>query len=79
MMVEKQVMRTLGKESAPQFNAYLTACCLFDKYGTSPKGIIDPTRPAGGRTDDGYVTDEAGNVLFHRNASQSKMSITLMP
>ena len=44
MMVEKALLRLLGKSST-QFNAYLSVCGIFDKHGTSPKGIIAPTRP----------------------------------
>ena len=44
MMVEKALLRLLGKSST-QFNAYLSVCGIFDKHGTSPQGIIAPTRP----------------------------------
>lgn len=46
MMVEKAIIRELGKLSAAQFNAYLAACWLFNRYGRNPKGgLIDPTMP----------------------------------
>ena len=44
MMVEKALLRLLGKSST-QFNAYLSVCGIFDKHGTSRQGIIAPTRP----------------------------------
>ena len=44
MMVEKVLLRLLGRSSA-RFNAYLAVCGIFDKHGTSPRGIIAPTRP----------------------------------
>ena len=46
MLVEKAIIRELGKFSAPQFNAYLAACWLFNRYGRNPQGgLIDPTMP----------------------------------
>ncbi len=46
MMVVRQIMRQLGFKSASQWNLYLTACGIWDKYGTTRDyGLIDPTRP----------------------------------
>lgn len=63
MMVEKAILRQLGKESAPKYHAYRTACWLWDKYGTTPKGLIDPTRPVEKRNDTGQLVDSTGNVI----------------
>ena len=63
MAVEKRIMRELGKTSAPKFNAYLTAAWLWDKHGTSPKGLIDPTRPVERRNESGALLDATGNPL----------------
>ena len=60
MMVEKDILRLTGKKSSARFNAYLTACWIFDRYGTTPKGIIDPTKPAVQRDIEGYLTDGNG-------------------
>lgn len=57
MMVEKEILRQTGKQSSAKFNAYLSACWIFDRYGTTPKGIIDPTKPADQRDTDGYLID----------------------
>ena len=64
MLVEKQIMRQLGKESAPKFNAYLTACWLWDKYGTQGSGLIDPTRPIDNRDYDGFLIDTHGKKIY---------------
>lgn len=64
MMVEKDILRLTGKKSSAKFNAYLTACWIFDRYGTTPKGIIDPTKPADNRDDEGYLIDPLGNRIF---------------
>lgn len=64
MMVEKDILRLTAKKSSAKFNAYLTACWIFDRYGTTPKGIIDPTKPAGNRDDEGYLIDPLGNRIF---------------
>ena len=62
MIVEKAIMRLLGKQSAPKFNAYLTACWLWDKYGTVKGKLIDPTRPVEQRNDTGLV-DPTGKPI----------------
>ena len=64
MMVEKDILRLTAKKSSAKFNAYLTACWIFDRYGTTPKGIIDPTKPAAQRDTDGYLTDGNGQRIF---------------
>ena len=64
MMVEKDILRLTAKKSSAKFNAYLTACWIFDRYGTTPKGIIDPTKPADNRDDEGYLIDPLGNRIF---------------
>ena len=64
MMVEKDILRLTGKKSSAKFNAYLTACWIFDRYGTTPKGIVDPTKPAAQRDTEGYLTDGNGKRIF---------------
>ena len=64
MMVEKQIMRRLGHESAPRFNAYLMGCWLWDKYGTGKKGLIDPTKPVETRDAAGNLLLENGEKIF---------------
>ncbi len=65
MMVEKDILRLTGKQSSAKFNAYLSACWLFDRYGTTPRGIIDPTKPAAQRDTEGYLTDRNGKRIFN--------------
>ena len=64
MMVEKHVMRRLGQESAPRFNAYLMACWLWDKFGTGKKGLIDPTKPIEIRDTAGDLLNTKGEKIF---------------
>ena len=64
MMVEKHVMRRLGQESAPRFNAYLMACWLWDKFGTGKKGLIDPTKPVEIRDVARDLLDAKGEKIF---------------
>ena len=63
MIVEKSIMRMLGKQSAPKFNAYLTACWLWDRYGTVKGKLIDPTRPVENRNEQGQLVDPTGKVI----------------
>ena len=55
ILIEKYPVRILGKTSAPLFNAYLTACDIFNQYGTQAGNIIDPTRPIMERNGDGHL------------------------
>ena len=55
MMVEKNVVRLMGKKSSARFNAYLTACWIYDHYGTVKGKIIYPTKPVERRNDHGYL------------------------
>ena len=72
MMVEKDILRLTAKKSSAKFNAYLTACWIFDRYGTTPKGIIDPTKPADNRDNEGYLIDPLGNRIFDDNGKPIK-------
>ncbi|MDE0315400.1 MAG: hypothetical protein OXM61_10895 [Candidatus Poribacteria bacterium] len=57
MLVEKSILRKTGQTSAPKFAAYLSACYIFDKYGTLDGTITDPTRPIESRNSEGYLVD----------------------
>ena len=72
MMVEKDILRRIGKQSSAKFNAYLSACWIFDRYGTTPKGIIDPTKPAAQRDTEGYLTDGNGKRIFNDSGKPIK-------
>lgn len=72
MLVEKQVMRMLGKKCAPHFSAYLSACAIWDKYGTANGKLIDPTRPIVNRNCEGYLVDQHGNELHSSNGKRIK-------
>ncbi|GEM_PF-1446143 len=72
MLVEKQILRLLGQQSAPKFSAYLSSCTVFDKYGTVKGSIIDPTRPKVNRNTEGYIVDVDGNKLHKRGGKRIK-------
>ena len=63
-MVEKDILRRLSKHSAAKTGAYLTACALFDIYGTVRGQLIDPTKPVDRRDTDGNLRTKAGNIIF---------------
>ena len=63
--VDKQITRELGKSSAPQFNAYLTAAWIWDKYGTHRGKIIDPTRPVERRNSENTLVDATGKPILN--------------
>ena len=63
-MVEKDILRLLSKYSEAKTGAYLTACALFDIYGTVRGQLIDPTKPAERRDKDGNLLTKSGNIIF---------------
>ena len=72
MMVEKNVVRLLGKKSSARFNAYLTACWIFDHYGTVNGTIIDPTKPVERRNDRGELVDQDGKPILNSRGQPVK-------
>ena len=54
-MIQKEIHRRLGKESAARFHAYHTVCYLWDKYGTHRGKLIDPTKPIETRNEKGEL------------------------
>ena len=72
MLVEKEVVRKLGKKSSPIFNAYLTAAWLWDEYGTHKGKIADPTRPAVNRNDDGVIVNSTGKPIYTERGGKTK-------
>ena len=69
---EKDILRLTAKKSSAKFNAYLTACWIFDRYGTTPKGIRDPTKPAAQRDIEGYLIDATGKRYFEDHGKPTK-------
>lgn len=72
MMIEKMRLRILGQTSAPKFSAYLSACFIFDKYGTRDGKIIDPTKPVIHQNNEGYLLDQNGNELRDHKGKRLK-------
>ena len=54
-MIQKEIHRRLGKESAARFHAYHTVCYLWDKYGTHRGKLINPTKPIEARNERGEL------------------------
>ena len=72
MMVEKDVVRLMGKKSSARFNAYLTACWIFDRYGTVNGKIMDPTMPVARRNDLGDLVDKDEIPIFDSHGKPVK-------
>ena len=72
MMVEKNIVRLLGKKSSARFNAYLTACWIFDRYGTVKGKIIDPTMPVEKRNKQGVLVDKDDVPIFDSHGKPVK-------
>ena len=72
MMVEKNVVRLMGKKSSARFNAYLTACWIYDHYGTVKGKIIDPTMPEERRNDLGHLIDKDDKPIFDSHGKPVK-------
>ena len=71
-MVEKDILRLLSKHSAAKTSAYLTACGLFDKYGTVKGKLIDPTRPVERRNGEGYLVKPDRTPILTANGKRIK-------
>ena len=71
-MVEKDILRLLSKHSAAKTSAYLTACGLFDKYGTVKGQLIDPTSPVGRRDAEGYLVKPDGKRIYNTDGKPIK-------
>ena len=71
-MVEKSILRRLGKKSAAKFNAYLVACGLFDRYGTHNGTLIDPTKPIERRDTHGNLLDAGGQLIVNSRGEPIK-------
>ena len=71
-MVEKSILRQLGKKSAAKFNAYLVACGLFDRYGTHNGTLIDPTKPIEQRDTHGNLLDADGQLIVNSRGEPIK-------
>lgn len=65
MIVKKQILRQLGKHSSARFNAYLTVCWLFDKYGTVRGKLINPTKPIENRDPNGRLLNTKGERIVN--------------
>ena len=72
MLIEKDILRLAAKKSSAKFNAYLSACYVFDTYGTRKGGIISPTKPVEYRNADGFLTDREGNTLYDNRGKPIK-------
>ena len=66
MLAEKDLLRKFGKHSSARFNAYLSACWVFDKYGTLHGSIIDPTKPTARKDDSGYLINADGKRIYNQ-------------
>ena len=67
-VVEKHFVRLLGLKSDPKWQAYLTLCDLFHRYGIYKNkdgkfSIYDPTRPVERRNDKGHLLNAKGKVI----------------
>ena len=72
MMVEKYILRLTGKQSSARFNGYFSACWIFDRYGTTPQGIIDPTQPKQRRDNQGYLLTTDNKRIFDNHGKALK-------
>ena len=68
-MVEKHFVRLLGLKSDPKWQAYLTLCDLFHRYGIHKNkdgnfNIYDPTKPVERRNDEGHLINAKGEVIY---------------
>ena len=62
--IDRQMLRRLGKQSAPAYRAFLYLACEWDRYGGHHGRLVRPTRPQVRRDPAGHVLDVAGTVAL---------------
>ena len=64
--IDRQMMRKLGKQSAPAYRAFLYLACEWDRYGGHNGRLVRPTRPEVLRDPAGHVLDATGTVALEK-------------
>ena len=64
--IDRQMLRKLGKLSAPAYRAFLYLACEWDRYGGHNGRLVRPTRPEVLRDPAGHVLDATGNVALEQ-------------
>lgn len=65
-LVHRGLLRKYGVESAALYRGYLACCIMWDQYGSTPKGVVQATRPVADRDDNGYLLDARGERIFEK-------------
>ena len=64
-LIIKEIHRFLAKTSAPQLYAYHAAAWIWDKYGTSKGGLLNPTKPVERRDNEKGLLDANGKPIVN--------------
>ena len=64
--IDRQMMRKLGKQSAPAYRAFLYLACEWDRYGGHNGRLVRSTRPEVLRDPAGHVLDATGTVALEQ-------------
>ena len=65
-LIHRVVLRGYGVQSAALYRAYLSAAYLWDEFGTHAGKVIQATRPAVLRDDEGSLLDSKGRKIADR-------------
>ena len=63
-LIHRGTLRKFGVESAAKYRLYISICCMWDRYGTTPRGRVQATRPAVWRDDKGNILDARGDLVL---------------
>ena len=66
-LIHRIVLRHYGVQSAALYRAYLAAVYMWDEFGTHGGKVIQATRPAVLRDDDGSLLDYSGRKIVDRD------------
>ena len=66
-LVHRVVLRHYGVQSAALYRAYLAAAYMWDEFGTHAGKVIQATRPAVLRDDEGSLLDSKGRKIADRD------------
>lgn len=65
-LIHRDVLRQYGVTKAGLYRAYLSLAYIWDEYGTQQGKVIQATRPAVARDEEGYILDKNGRRVRRR-------------
>ena len=65
-LIHRGTLRQYGLQNVGKYRAYLWICFMWDRYGRTPTGTVQATRPAVARDEEGFILDVDGQRVLNR-------------